>query len=193
MAYQEEQAARTRTVVETPNARREVVHSEAARYPKRSGMSGGAVAAIVVGVVTLAAITIIFVINRQQDTNANVASQSPPQTTIVQQPAQQAPVVVQQPAPATQPAPVIVNNPPATASGASSANNVQDDSAIQAAIDKKLSDDPNFSSLGVQATVTDGKVTLTGTVRSEALKAQVERAVRSVKGVKATDNQITIG
>jgi BON domain len=191
MAYQEQQAESRRTVVETPNARREVVHSEAVRYPERSGISGGAVAAIVVGLVALAAITLLFVLNRQQDPNTNVASQSPPQTTIVQQPAQQPPVIVQQPAPATQSAPVIVNNPPT--SGGSSASNVPDDSAIQAAIDKKLSDDPTFSSLGIVATVANGKVTLTGTVKSEALKAQVERAVRNVKGVKATDNQITVG
>lgn len=190
MAYQEKETKRS--VVQTPNASREVVQSESVRYPDRSGLSGGAVAAIVVGVIALAAIIIFFVMNRQQDTtNANVASQSPPQTTIVQQPAQQPPVIVQQPAPATQPAPVIINNPPA--SGGSSASNVADDSAIQAAIDNKLSNDPNFSSLGVVASVANGKVTLTGTVKTESLKAQVERAVRNVKGVKAIDNQITVG
>ena len=184
MAYQEQQAETKRTVVETPNARREVVHSEAVRYPERSGISGGAVAAIVVGVIALAAIIILFVMNRQQQdaTNANVASQSPPQTTIVQQPAQQPPIIVQQPAPATQPAPVIINNPPAS-----------DDSAIQAAIDKKLSNDSNFSSLGIVASVVNGKVTLTGNVKTETLKAQVERAVRNLKGVRAIDNQITVG
>ena len=183
MAYQEQQAETKRTVVDTPNARREVVHSEAVRYPERSGISGAAVTAIVVGVIVLAAIVIFFVLNRQQQdtTNANVAQSQPP-TTVVQQPAQQPPVVVQQPAPATQTAPVIVNNPPASG-----------DSAIQAAIDKKLSTDPNLSTLGIVASVVNGKVTLTGTVKSESLKAQVERAVRNVKGVKAVDNQITVG
>ncbi len=192
MDYQEQQSETKRTVVETPNARREVVHSEAVRYPERSGLSGGAVAAIVVGVIALAAIVILFVMNRQQDTtNANVETQSPQQTTIVQQPAQQPPIIVKQPAPATQQAPIIVNNPPA--SGSSNAGNVPDDSAIQAAIDKKLSNDPNLSSLGIVASVTNGKVTLTGTVKTEGLKAQVERAVRNLKGVKSIDNQITVG
>ena len=187
MAYQEQQAETKRTVVETPNARREVVHSEAVRYPERSGISGGALAAIVIGVMALAAIVILFVVNRQQDTtNANVA-QSPPQTTVVQQPAQQPPVIVQQPAPGTQQAPVIVNNP-----GGSNSGNVPNDSAIQAAIDKKLSNDPNLSSLGIVASVVNGKVTLTGTVKTAALKAQVERAVRNLRGVKSIDNQITI-
>jgi hypothetical protein len=183
MAYQEQQTETKRTVVETPNAMREVVHSEAVRYPDRSGLSGGALAAIIVGVIALAAIIVFFVLNRQQD----VASQSPPQTTIVQQPAQQPPVIVQQPA--TQ-APLIINNP---TSGGPSAGNVPDDSGIRAAIDKKLSNDPSFSSLGIVASVANGKVTLTGTVKTESLKTQAERAVRNVKGVKVIDNQITVG
>ena len=196
MAYQEKQAESRRVVVETPNARREEVHSEAVRYPERSGVSGAALAAIVVGVIALAAIIILFVMNQQQnDANANVA-QTPPQTTIVQQPAQQPPnVVVQQPAPATQPAPVIINGQPApaTSGGTTTTSSGPDDGSIQAAIDKKLTDDPTFSTLGVTATVLNGKVTLMGIVKTEALKSQVERAVRNVKGVKSVDNQISVG
>ena len=186
----EQQTEDRRVVVETPNARREVSHSESVRYPERSGVSGAALAAIVVGVVALAAIVILFVMNqnRQDTVNDNTAQQQPPQTTIVQQPAQQPPIVVQQPAPATQPAPVIINGQPApaTASG-------PDDGSIQAAIDKKLNDDPVFSTLGITTTVLDGKVTLMGSVKTEALKAQVERAVKNVKGVKSVDNQISVG
>jgi len=194
MAYEEEEARRSRVVVNTPTSQREVVRSEAVRHPERQGISGGVLAAIVVGVVALAAIAVLFLMNRQQqqDANANLASQ-PPQTTIVQQPAQQPPVIVQQPGAATQPAPVIVNNPGAPASGGTATSGAPDDSSIQAAIDKKLGNDPNLSSLGIYVTVANGKATITGTVRSEAVKAQVERAVRSVKGVKSVDNQIIIG
>jgi hypothetical protein len=124
---------------------------------------------------------------QQNDANANLA-QTPPQTTIVQQPAQQPPnVVVQQPAPVTQPAPIIINGQPAPATSG------PDDGSIQAAIDKKLTDDPTFSTLGITATVLNGKVTLMGMVKTEALKSQVERAVRNVKGVKSVDNQISVG
>ena len=193
MAYQEEHKQRERIVVETPNSRREV-RTEAVRYPERNGLTSAALAAIVVGVVVLVAIIVLFVMYRQQDTtNANLASQQPPPTTIVQQPAQQPPVIVQQPPTTTQPAPVIVNNPPAAAPVSGSTSKYPDDSTIQAAIDRKFSDDPNFSALGIMATVVNGKVTLTGTVRSETLKAQIERAVRNIKGVKSIDNQITIG
>ena len=180
-----------RVVVETPAARREEVHSEAVRYPDRSGVSGAALAAIVVGVVALAAIIILFALNRQQDTvNDNMTAQQPPQT-IVQQPAQQPPVIVQQPAPATQ-APVIINGQPAPASGGSTNTSGADDSTIQAAIDKKLSDDPKLSSLGITVTVINGKATLMGSVQSAADKNMAERAVRNVKGVKSVDNQITV-
>ena len=191
MAYQEKQAESRRVVVETPNARREVVHSEAVRYPERVGVSAAALAAIVVGVIALATIIILFVMNQQQnDANTNVA-QTPPQTTIVQQPAQQPPVVVQQPAPVTQPAPVIINGAPAA--GGSTTSSGPDDGSIQTAIDKKLNNDPTLSTLEVTATVLNGKVTLMGTVKTDALKSQVERAVRNVKGVKSVDNQLSVG
>lgn len=186
----EREAEHRRIVVETPHSRREVEHTEAVHYPERNGISGAAMAAIVVGVIALAAIIILFVMNQQQNANDNVAAQQPG-TTIVQQPAQQPPVIVQQPATTTQPAPVIVNNPPA--GGSSATTTGTDDGAIQAGVDKKLSDDPTFSTLGITATVLNGRVTLMGVVKSETLKAQVERAVRNVKGVKSIDNQITVG
>ena len=186
----EREAEHRRIVVETPTARREVEHTEAVRHSD-SGVSGAALAAIVVGVIALAAILILFMMNQQQATNDNLAAQQPG-TTIIQQPAQQQPpVIVQQPATTTQPAPVIVNNPPA--SGGSAATSGSDDANVQIAVDKKLSDDPTFSSLGITATVLNGKVTLMGMVKTESLKAQVERAVRSVKGVTSIDNQISVG
>lgn len=194
MAYEEQQAERKRVVVETPNSRREVSSSQSVQYPERSGVSSGVLAAIVIGVVVVAAVVILFVMNQQQqNANANVAQTQPP-TTVVQQPAQQPPIVVQQPAPATQPAPVIINgqSAPATSSGATTAPKGPDDGAIQNTIDKRLNDDPTFSQLGVTASVVGGKVTLMGTVKTEALKKQVERAVRDLKGVKSVDNQIIV-
>jgi hypothetical protein len=192
MAYDDEQARRSRVVVETPTARREVTHTEAVRND-RGGISSATVGVIVVVAIALITIVVLFLMNGQTDTtNANLAetqpaTQQPP--VIVQQPAQQQqpPVIIQQPAPATQ-APVIIQQAPS--SGGSSAPPVSQDGSIQAAIDKKLADDSTLSSLGIIATVLDGKVTITGTVKSEAQKAQVERAIRSISGVKQVDNQI---
>lgn len=191
MAYDDEQARRSRVVVETPTARREVTHTEAVRND-RGGISGATVGVIVVVAIALITIVVLFLMNGPTDTtNANLAetqpaTQQPP--VIVQQPApqQQPPVIIQQPAPAGQ-APVIIQQAP---SAGGTAPSVSQDGSIQAAIDKKLADDPNLSSLGIIATVLDGKVTITGTVKSEALKAQVERAIRSISGVKQVDNQI---
>jgi BON domain-containing protein len=194
MAYDEQEARRSRVVVETPTSRREVTRTEAVRED-RGGVSGTTVGIIVVVAIALITMLVLFLMSSQRNNDANnnlaAAQQAapPPQTTIVQQPGQQQPpVIIQQAPPATQQAPIIVNNPPAGGSTTSGT----DDATIQAEIDKKLLDDPNLSTLGVTVTVLDGKATLIGTVKSDALKSQVERAVRSVKGVKVVDNQITI-
>ena len=194
MAYEEKQAEHRRIVVETPNETREEIHTQAVRYPERTGISGAALAAIVVGVVALAAIIILFALNQQQDTvNDNMTAQQPPQTIVQQPPAQQPPIIIQQPAPATQPAPVIINGQPAPATGGTTTTSTgPDDSSIQTAVDKKINDDPKLSSLGITATVMNGKVTLMGIVHSEAEKNLVERTVKNVKGVKAVDNQISV-
>jgi BON domain-containing protein len=196
MAYDDEQTRKSRVVVETPNARREVVRTETARVPERSGMSNGVVAALVIAAVALVTILFLFLMSRQTDdtTNANVAVTQPtplPQQTIVEQvPQQQPPIIIQQPAPATQQAPIIVTQPaPATEPARPSG---PDDVTVQSNIQKRFSDHPVFSSLGLSALVVDGKVTLTGTVKSEALKNQVEKLVRSVRGVRDVDNQILV-
>ena len=189
-----QESEQRRVVVETPTARREEVHSESVHYPERiGGVSSAALAAIVIGVVALAAIIVLFVLNQQQTAvNDNMTAQQQPPQTIVQQPAQQQPpIIVQQPAPATQPAPVIINGQSAPPAGSTTTSG-NDDSTIQTAVDKKFSDDPKLSALGVTATVMNGKVTLMGSVQNAADKSLVERVVRNVKGVKSVDNQITV-
>jgi hypothetical protein len=195
MAYDEEQARRSRVVVETPNERREVVHSQTVR--DNGGISAGMVGVLVVVAIALITMLVLFWISSQPATTDNVAAtQPPPPTTVVQQPApvQQPPVIIQQPAPATQPAPIVVTPPAGGTAGGSTvpAESVNMDSTIQTAIDKKLADDPEISTLGITATVIDGKVTLLGTVKTDVLKTQIERLVKQVKGVKSVDNQISV-
>jgi len=191
MAFDEEAAKRSRVVVETPTERREVVHSQSVR--DNSGISAGMVGVLVVVAIALITMLVLFWISSQPATdNANLAATQPPPTTVVQQPApaQQPPVIIQQPAPATQPAPIVVTPP---AGGTTMpAESVNMDSTIQSAVDKKISDDPEISTLGITASVIDGKATLIGTVKTAALKTQVERLVKSVKGVKSVDNQISV-
>ncbi len=194
MAYDDEQAKRSRVVVETPTSRREVTHTEAVRND-RGGISGATVGVIVVVAIALITIVVLFLMNGQTtDTvNDNLAAQQPAQQqpVIVQQPAaQQPPVIIQQPAPAANQPPIIINQP--APSGGTAPASTSNDTAVQAAIDKKINDDPTLSSLGLTVSVLDGKATIIGTVKSEALKAQVDRAIRSISGVKQVDNQIVV-
>jgi hypothetical protein len=168
------------------------VHSQSVRGD--GGLSAGMVGVLVVVAIALITMLVLFWISSQPATD-NVAATQPPPTTVVQQPApvQQPPVIVQQPAPATQPAPIVVT-PPAGGTTASTvpAETANMDSTIQAAVDKKLSDDTEISTLGITASVLNGKVMLLGTVKTEELKTRIERMVKQVKGVKEVDNQISV-
>ena len=195
MSYDEEQVRKSRVVVDTPAERREVVHSQTVRGDDRNGVSAGMVGVLVVVAIALITMLVLFWMSTQPTTDTATTAAQPP--TVVEQPApvQQPPVIIQQPAPATQPAPVIINPPAGGATSASTessqaAQNL--DSTIQTEIDKRLVEDTTFSTLGITATVVNGKVLLTGTVKSETLKADVEKMVRQVKGVKTVDNQITV-
>jgi hypothetical protein len=192
MAYDDEQATRSRVVVDTPTSRREVTHTEAVRND-RGGISGATVGVIVVVAIALITVVVLFLMNQQSNLNANENLAAQQQPVVVQQPAQQQPpVIIQQPAtaPAANQPPIIINQPAAT--GGSAPANTSNDGAVQMAVDKAIGDDPTLSALGITTTVFDGKVTLTGTVKSETLKSQVDRAIRAVRGVKQVDNQIVV-
>lgn len=192
MSYDEQQGRRSRVVVETPGTRREVTHTETVRGD-RDGVSGATVGVIVVAAIALVTILVLFFMTGRTGTaNDNLALQQQPVqpgTTIVQQPAAQQPPVIIQQAPPAQQAPIIVVQP-APIGGSTSDSN---DSSIQAEVDKRILDDPNLSTLGVTVSVISGKATLMGTVKGESIKAQFERLVRAVRGVKEIDNQINVG
>jgi hypothetical protein len=202
MSYDEEQQKRSRVVIETPTARREVVQTVRARAPERRGVSTGVVAALVIGTVALVTLLFLFILNRQNngtEVNANVQTAATPvqqQPVIIQQqptPMPQTPIIIQQPAPTTAQPPVIIEQPaPATTAPETARPSGTDDTTIQSAIDKKMAEDATLSTVGVTVTVLDGKVTLIGTVDSQALKSQVERLVKTVKGVRTVDNQIIV-
>jgi len=192
MAYDEQETQHSRVVVETPTERREVSRTDRAYVPPREGTSTTAVAVLVIlSLAIIGLLGLLFWNMQANSNNANLAAQQPTPQVTIQQPAQQPPVIVQQPAPAQQ-APIIVNPPSGAPASGSQALTGPDDGSIQMAIDKKLQNDSTFSKLEITATVSSGKVLLVGTVKSETLKSQVERAVKSIKGVKSVDNQITV-
>lgn len=196
MAYDEQETKRSRVVVETPTARREVTRTEREYTPDSGGTSTATIAVVVILAIGVVVLLLLLVMNRQNNDNANLAAQQ-----ATQQPAQQPPVIVQQPAPQQQPPiilqqpaapaaqPPIIVNPPA---GGSTAPSVPDDGSMQAEIDKRLQKDPALAALDITVSVVNGKAMLVGTVKSDQLKHQIEKLARGVKGVKSVDNQIIV-
>lgn len=220
MSHDEEQHRRSRVVVETPTARREVVHSQTVRYPEeRRGYSVGVVAAVALTAIAATVIIMLFVTNPRDDsdtTNVNLRASAPVQPTpytqapvMVQTPiTQPTPIIIQQPpATTTAPAPIIVAPPPtttvpgtsappsstATVPPASSGASAGDDLSLQQKIDRLFDEDRDVAAANIFATVVNGRVQLTGTVPSEAVKQRAERLASSVKGVLGVDNRITVG
>ncbi len=64
MSYDEQEARKSRVVVETPTTRREVTHTEAVRGD-RDGVSGATVGVIVVVAIALVTILILFLMSGQ--------------------------------------------------------------------------------------------------------------------------------
>jgi hypothetical protein len=214
MSYDEEQHKRSRVVIETPTARREVVEQQTVRYPppERRGYSAGVLATVALLAIAATAIIFLFLTNSRDDStevniNARTAAATQPTPfaqapVMVQTPmAQPTPIIIQQ-APQTVPAPVIIQAPPTTdtttpaAPPASTAPPAapagSDDASLQTKVDQAFSADPAVSAAVIDATVVNGRVRLSGTVNSEAVKQRAERLAYAVKGVLGVDNKITV-
>ncbi|HEX8723466.1 MAG TPA: hypothetical protein VF736_22805, partial [Pyrinomonadaceae bacterium] len=66
MSYDEEQQKRSRVVIETPTARREVVQQQTVRYPappERRGYSTGVLATVALLAIAATAIIFLFLTN----------------------------------------------------------------------------------------------------------------------------------
>src|ERR1044071_4923963 len=109
MSQDEEQTRHSRVVVETPNARREVVQHQTVRYPEeRRGFSTGMVVTVALLAIAATAIIFLFLTNSRDDTSqVNVNMRTTTQPTPMSPP-----VIVSQPA--TQPTPIIIQAPPTT-------------------------------------------------------------------------------
>ena len=73
---------------------------------------------------------------------------------------------------------------------APSCNNKNADAEIQSAFTTKAQTDPALA--GVNATVMEGTVTLTGSCADAPCKENAEKAVNDIKGVKKVVNNITV-
>lgn len=218
MSYDEEQTKRSRVVIETPTSRREVVQQQTVRYPEeRRGYSTGVLAAVALTAIAATAIIFLFLMNSGEDdpsTNVNVRATLPaqptpmaalppvvvqtpmtmptPATIIVQQPPPMTttmpPVIVQQPA--TVPPPTTTTVPPPSTTAA--APNPNDDNTLQEKIDDAFAADAEVTSATIDTRVINGKVFLTGTVSSDALKQKAEKLAYAIKGVRSVENKIIV-
>jgi len=64
------------------------------------------------------------------------------------------------------------------------------DADIKTSIDKTVAADPDLN--GVYVNVKDGIATVTGEVRTEAARSQVEAKLKDIKGVKSVVNNTTV-
>ncbi|MBV8858145.1 MAG: BON domain-containing protein [Acidobacteria bacterium] len=224
MSYDEEQQKRSRVVIETPNARREVVEQKTVRQPapgyyppERRGYSTGVLATVALLAIAATAIIFLFITNSRDDSSTNVNINARDAAATQPTPFAQAPVIVQTPLPqptpiivqaptTVAPPPIIVQAPPpgtttaapptTTAPPASTAPPAaaagHDDATLQTKIDKAFADDPAVSAATIDATVVNGRVRLSGTVNSDAVKQRAERLAYAVKGVLGVDNKITV-
>jgi len=203
MSYEEEESKRSRVVIETPTARREVIHQQTTRHPEeRSGFSTGMVVTVALTAIAVTALLFLFLTNSRDDstnTNVNIRAAAQPtpfaqQPVIVSQPAS-TPIIIQQPA-TTQPAPVIIQAPPpTTAPPAATAptTNASDDASLQRKLDKAFDDDDEITAASIDATVVNGRVRLVGSVSSETIKQRAELLAYKIKGVLGVDNKIIVG
>ena len=185
------------------------MHQQTPRYPEKSGFSGGMVAAVALTAIAATAIIFLFLMNRgdeASETNINVRTSTATQPT----PLAQVPVIVQQ-TPMVQPTPIVIQQappviiqapptttttttaPPTTTTTAPApSSSGTDDTSLQMNVEKAFRDDPDIAVTSVIATVLEGKATLTGEVKTPALKQKAERLVRTVKGIASVENKITV-
>ena len=87
--------------------------------------------------------------------------------------------------------PAFADNSPAGYPTGTSSQAGQSDDTITAQVQSKLSSMSTLKDADINASTSDGVVTLSGAVQSADEKSQAEAAAKSVQGVKSVDNQLS--
>jgi osmotically-inducible protein OsmY len=69
---------------------------------------------------------------------------------------------------------------------------VIDDTAITTKVKSAFASDPDVSALRVSVKTVDGRVNLTGEVKSQAEKRKAEQVARNVSGVRSVNNELIV-
>ncbi len=210
MSYDdEEQQRKSRVVVETPTARREVTQTETRRIPEdKSGFSTGMVALVAITAVAITALLFFFLTRDDAPANNNnlaVRTQPTQPTAIIQQAppttTTQPPTIIQQAPPTTtQAPPVIITQPaPGTTTSASpsaggstaGAPGTTDDLSLEDNVRRRITGDSTLASAEITVRVSNGRVRLEGSVGSQELKQRAEDLARR-GGARSVENRITV-
>ena len=160
---------------------------------EREGMSGLAIAVIVAAAIAATTLIVYLIINNQQQNRD--AQQAKDQMALSQpvqqpqpqsQPAQQ-PLIVT--VPQSQPAAAAPVAPPVAPPSSSSSSSMEN---AQADLNSKLLRDDQLSAYSINASVDNGIATLSGDLPSSDLKMRAEQVAKSVKGVSAVINHISV-
>jgi osmotically-inducible protein OsmY len=175
---------RARPVVETQ--RDSVVH-------ETRGMSGGAIAALVLASIAVGVLITMLITNNQQRNSEEQLAQERARTAAAEQaasqPNQQPPIVVTpQTQPGTVPMPVPVPAPSQPAPSTSTPTNTQ----LEVEVNSKLLDDPDLRTHPLDVKVSAGTAVLSGSVPTDDLKARAEQLARTVKGIRGVINGIVV-
>jgi hypothetical protein len=191
-----------RTVIEDiPVGRRPVVETQHDTVVhERRGMSGAAIAALVIAAIAAAVLITMMIVNGNQQNReaqlemerdkaradaAQSASQPPPSQpqVVVVPPAQSQPSTVTVPVPAPS-----ASSPAPSTSSAPAVS----DTSIEIDVTTKLLDDQELRTHPIDVKFADGTATLSGTVPSEEIKTRAEKVAKTVKGVRRVANNITV-
>ena len=177
---------RARPVVET---RRDSVIRES------RGMSGGAIAALVLASIAVGVLIAMLIVNIQQRNRDEelaqerermaAAQQAQPSQQPLQQPTQQPPIVVT-PQPSATPVPVPVPSQPAPTTAPPSSTQ------LEVEVTSKFVDDQDLRTRALDVKVTGGTAVISGEVPTDELRDRAEKIARSVKGIRSVINSIVV-
>ena len=162
------------------------------------GLSGGAIAAIVIAILLTAIVITLIIVNSQQSSRDNeialereraaAAERSAAQAQADKQQPQQPPVVIM---PQAQPTPVPVPAPTPTTPSTGSTT-TPSNLSLEVDVNAKFLDDSQLATYPITVKADNGVITLTGDVPSEELKARAKELAFAVKGVRRVINDLKV-
>jgi len=154
------------------------------------GMSGGAIAALVLAAVATAVLFTILIMNNQQQKSDEQLAQERAQIAAAQQENQQnqqpqQPPIVVLPQPQSGAVPPVAGQPPPTPA-------TPTNSELELDVTTRILDDQDLRLYPIDVKVASGTAVLTGHVPTEELKSRADSIAKRVKGIQTVINNLVI-